>query len=210
MFSFSLLASQTAFFHTYSLCLLKLRSSGSLLESHRNLGNQEFLPSKSGMPESKANSLHYHVLLSLRTLKTIRSEKKNKIKLFIGKTKNKYTALAPHSAFLVQKIIFQQILGGNRQRQESFLSDSQALLFSNDAPYFFKSCGNFSTGQRGREWVVADGHHLFCVLHTDLRREGSVRQLLPCSRFRAENTGELMSQQHVIPSKPLQKLATLC
>lgn len=76
--------------------------------------------------------------------------------------------MAPHSAFLVQKIMFQQILGGNRQRQESFLSESQALLFSNDAPYFFKSCGNFSTGQRGREWVVADGHHLFCVLHTDL------------------------------------------
>lgn len=76
--------------------------------------------------------------------------------------------MAPHSAFLVQKIIFQQILGGNRQRQESFLSESQALLFSNDAPYFFKSCGNFSTGQRGREWVVADGHHLFCVLYTDL------------------------------------------
>lgn len=39
---------QTAFFHTYSPCLLKLRSLESLLENQRNLGNQELLQSQSG------------------------------------------------------------------------------------------------------------------------------------------------------------------
>lgn len=85
--------------------------------------------------------------------------------------------LAPHSAVLVQKIIFQQTLGAKRQTAR-VLPEKQVLLSSNDSPYFFKSCGDFSAGERGRQRVVTDGHHLFCVLHTDLRRDGSAQATL--------------------------------
>lgn len=47
------------------------------------------------MPESKANSLHYHVLLSLRTLKTIRSEKKQNKTLYRKNKKQIYSIGSP-------------------------------------------------------------------------------------------------------------------
>lgn len=53
---------------------------------HKNLRYREGLPSKSGTAEPKGDSLHYHVLLSLRTLKTIRCAKKEKSTVFIGNT----------------------------------------------------------------------------------------------------------------------------
>lgn len=50
------------------------------------------------------------------------------------------------------------------------VSVSEQGSTSNDAPYFFKGCGQFCTGQGSRKGVVADGHHLLCILHTDLKR----------------------------------------
>lgn len=53
---------------------------------HKNLRHREGLPSKSGTAEPKGDSLHYHVLLSLRTLKTKQVCKKEKSTVFIGNT----------------------------------------------------------------------------------------------------------------------------
>jgi hypothetical protein len=61
----------------------------------------------------------------------------------------------------------------NRHNANSPLFQNWVLLLSNDPPYFFKGCGKFGTGEGSRKGVVADGHHLLCVLHTDLRREWS-------------------------------------
>lgn len=42
------------------------------------------------------------------------------------------------------------------------------VLSSDDPPHFLEGGGEFRTGEGSREGVVADGHHLLCVLHVHL------------------------------------------